>query len=93
MYIVNDIAYAGELEKPLSVVSVRPLEDYKLWIRFSNGETRIFDCTKLFEYPVFQRLQDKEVFKGVYVDYGIPMWCDGELDYCPDTLYAESVPA
>ena len=93
MYIVNDIAYAGELEKPISVVSVRPLDDYKLWIRFSNGETRVFDCTKLFEYPVFQRLQDKEVFNSVYVDYGIPMWCDGELDYCPDTLYAESVPA
>ena len=92
MYIVDDVAYAGEPEKPIRVASVRPLDDYRLWLRFSNGETRIFDCAKLFEYPIFQKLQDEEIFKGVYVDYGIPMWCDGELDYCPDTLYAESVP-
>ena len=42
MYIKNGIAYAGEQKQPLKISGVRPLEDYKLWIRFSNGEVKIF---------------------------------------------------
>ena len=82
----------GKLFKPIKVVSVRPLDDYKLWLRFSTGETKVFDCTKLFDFPVFQRLKDKDIFNSVYVDYGIPVWCDGEIDYCPHALYEQSVP-
>ena len=93
MYIIDGIAYAGEAEKSIKVLSARPLENYRLWLRFSTGEVRIFDCTTLFDYPVFQRLKDKETFNGVYVDYGIPVWCDGEIDYCPHTLYENSTPA
>jgi len=91
MYIIDGVAYAGEKEKPIKVISVRPLDDYRLWIRFSTGETKVFDCTKLFEFPVFKRLKNKDVFNNVYVDYGIPVWCDGEIDYCPNTLYENSV--
>ena len=40
MYIKNGIAYAGEQVQPLKVSSVCPLENYKLWLRFSNGETK-----------------------------------------------------
>ena len=91
MYIVDGIAYAGEMEKSISIISVRPLADYKLWIRFSNGEKRIYDCTNLLKYPAFQKLKDKDNFNSVYVDYGIPVWCNGEIDLCPHSIYEESV--
>jgi hypothetical protein len=91
VYIVDGIAYAGEKEKPLKVISVRHIEDYKLWLRFSNGEERICDFAPFLEYPVFRPLKDKRIFSGVYVDYGIPVWCDGDIDICPDTLYANGV--
>ena len=90
MYIIDGIAHAGEKENTIKVISARPLENYKLWLRFSTGETKIFDCTKLFNFPAFQKLKDKDIFNGVYIDYGIPVWCDGEIDYCPSTLYEES---
>ena len=92
MYIIDDIAYAGKNEKEIKVISARPIDNYKLWVRFSTGEKRIFDCVKLFDFPAFQKLKDINLFNGVYVDYGIPVWCDGELDYCPQTMYDESEP-
>lgn len=53
MYIKNGIAYAGEQMLPLKVNGVRPLPDYKLWLRFSNGEVKIFDFTEEIKSPAF----------------------------------------
>jgi hypothetical protein len=91
MYVIDGIAYAGELEPLLKVVGVRPLDDYRLWLRFSNHEVRIYDIKPLFEYPLFSKLKDLEVFQGVYLDYGVPTWFNGEIDISPETLFAESV--
>lgn len=90
MYILNDIVYAGEPEPIITVSGVRPLEDFKLWLRFSTGETKIFDVKPLLDTPVFKPLSDPEVFKGVYIDYGVTVWNDGEIDIAPETLYEQS---
>lgn len=90
MYILNDIVYAGEPEPIITVCGVRPLEDFKLWLRFSTGETKIFDVKPLLDTPVFKPLSDPEVFKGVYIDYGVTVWNDGEIDIAPETLYEQS---
>ena len=37
MYIIDGIAYAGEKTKPIKVSGVRPLDDFKLWLRFNTG--------------------------------------------------------
>jgi len=87
MYIVDKIAYADTAEKPLTVLSVRPLEGYKLWIRFSTGETRIFDFTPFLDTGAFKLLKNKTSFTGVYVDYGIPTWNSGTIDIAPEFLY------
>jgi hypothetical protein len=90
MYIIDGIAYAGEPEPLLKVVGIRPLDDYRLWLRFSNHEVRTYDVRPLFEYPLFGRLKDPVAFKGVYLDYGVPTWLDGEIDISPETLLADS---
>lgn len=89
MYIIDDIVYAGNPEPVISVCGVRPLEDYRLWLRFSTGETKIFDVKPLLNKPVFKPLSDPEVFKGVYIDYGVTVWNDGEIDIAPETLYEQ----
>jgi len=91
MYSVDGIAYADEQDSPIIVVSVRALEDYNLWIRFSTGETKVFDFTPLLDQGVFTALKNKKVFKDVYVDYGVPVWCDGEVDIAPEHLYNHGV--
>ena len=55
MYIKNGIAYAGEQKQPLKISGVRPLDDYKLWLRFNNGEVKVFDFAKELDSPAFHR--------------------------------------
>ncbi|SDZ90954.1 Protein of unknown function [Eubacterium aggregans] len=93
MYIIDDIVYAGEAPTSPSVCGIRPLSDYRLWIRFSTGEAKIFDCTPLLSFPAFIPLQNPEVFSQVYIDYGTATWCDGSVDIAPETLYSDGVPA
>lgn len=37
MYIIDGIAYAGEQPQPVSVKSVRPLENYTVLVTFSDN--------------------------------------------------------
>lgn len=93
MYVIDGIAYAGEAEKPITVISARPLEDYKLWLRFSTGEVKIFDFAPLLEVGGFRPLRDKASFASVYVDYGVPVWNDGTIDIAPEYLYRNGLSA
>ena len=87
MYVIDGIAYAGEIKKPITVISARALEDYKMWLRFSTGEMKTFDFTPLLDSAGFQPLKDKTLFNSVYIDYGIPVWDDGAIDIAPEYLY------
>jgi len=91
MYIKDGIAYAGEQETSITVLSVRALEDHKLWIRFSTGETKIFDFAPLLNAAVFKPLIDKELFNVVYIDYGVPVWDGGTIDIAPEHLYQNGI--
>jgi hypothetical protein len=92
MYIKDGIAYAGEIEPLLKVVGIKSLNEYTLWLRFSNHEERLYDVRPLLEYPVFAPLKDLETFKEVYLDYGAPTWLNGTIDIAPESLYEHSVP-
>ncbi|MBE6550873.1 MAG: DUF2442 domain-containing protein [Ruminococcaceae bacterium] len=91
MYIRNGIAYAGEEKPMLKVNGVRPMDNYKLWLRFNTGEAKIFDFRPLLTKPAFAPLADEILFKGVYIDYGVPVWNDGEIDISPEILYEKGV--
>ena len=73
------------------VVSAKPLPDWTLALSFSNGETRSFDVKPLLKYPAFRPLQDEALFRSVRVAFGTVCW-PGDIDYCPDTLYDQSMP-
>ena len=93
MYIKNGIAYAGEPQQPIKVSGVRPLDGYKLWVRFTNGEAKVIDFSNLLETPAFSPLKDQRVFNGVYIDYGVTVWDDGNIDIAPEYLYENGIPA
>ena len=73
------------------VVEVLALDDYKLLLTFNNNEKRIFDASKLLDFKAFKSLNNIEFFKSVSVKFGTVAWAN-DIDYCPDTLYAESSP-
>lgn len=91
MYILNGIAYAGSPKPQLKVCGVRPLQNHLLWVRFNTGETRVFDFFPLLKTPAFAPLADEKVFRNVYIDRGVAVWNDGDIDIAPETLYNEGV--
>ena len=91
MYIKDGIAYAGELTPPLKVSGIRPLKNHLLWVRFSTGEAKTFDFTTLLETAAFAPLKDEAVFNSVYIDYGVPVWNDGDIDISPEYLYKNGI--
>ena len=63
-----------------------------LFIRFANGQRRRFTVTPYLGYPVFEKLRDPAFLALARPQDGTVTWPDG-TDFCPDTLYLESVEA
>jgi hypothetical protein len=71
------------------VKQVRPLDDWKLELVFSNGETCVYDCQPLLDFGVFKELKDENYFRQVKAEHGTVVW-PHEQDICPDSLYQDS---
>ena len=71
-------------------VDVKPLDDYKLYVTFSNNEQRIFDVKPYLEIQFFHNLKNPDLFKSVKTAGLSIEWETGE-DICPDELYYNSV--
>ena len=79
----------GEPLRP-RVTSVLALDDYSLMISFTNGEQRKFDAKPLLTQAAYKQLNSISFFKSVKVESGSILW-PNDIDYCPDTLYQQSV--
>ncbi len=74
------------------VLEVKPLDGYKLRLRFQDGAEGIVDIAALMPLDgVFAPLRDRFFFEQVRVDQesGTITW-PGNLDLDPYTLYAEA---
>jgi hypothetical protein len=65
-------------------------DDFTITLTFANGEFRHFNARPYLDYPVFQPLRNPVYFQCGTVAHGTVVW-PGEVDFCPDTLYLESV--
>ena len=70
-------------------IDVKPLQDYKLLITFSNNEKKIFDVTPYLKYKQFEELKNPTIFKTVKIAGLYIEWING-ADICPDELYNNS---
>ncbi|MGB3479223.1 MAG: DUF2442 domain-containing protein [bacterium] len=72
------------------IVKVKPVADYKVWIKFADGIEGVVDLSDLVDKGVFSQWQDKKFFNSVYIDHEshTVAWSGG-IDLCPDELYAE----
>jgi len=73
----------------LSVVEVKPLDDFKLLLKFENDEDKIFDMKPYLDIGKFQELKDKQVFDSVKISFDTIEWSNG-LDFDPEILYEKS---
>ncbi|MCA2722319.1 MAG: DUF2442 domain-containing protein [Microcystis sp. M048S1] len=57
---------------------------------FTNEEKKIYDCSPLLDFGIFQELKNKQYFNQVKILDGTVTW-PNEQDICPDTLYLDSI--
>jgi hypothetical protein len=74
----------------LSVIEVKPLNNYKLELVFENKERKIFDMVPFLERGIFKELKDKNLFKRVKVSFDTIEW-PGEIDVDPEMLYEDGI--
>lgn len=72
------------------VISVKPTDDYQLFVTFENGERKKVDVSPYLEKGVFRELKDKSYFKRVTVSFGSVVW-PHEQDLSYDTLYLSGI--
>jgi hypothetical protein len=68
------------------VKTVEALDDYKLKLLFTNGDTKVFDVAPYLEKGIFAELKDREYFQQVKVVSGAVEW-PREQDFSYDTLF------
>ncbi|MDP2157567.1 MAG: DUF2442 domain-containing protein [Nitrospirota bacterium] len=72
------------------IIEVKPLDSYKVWLRFSDGAEGTVDLGDVAGKGVFFVWNDPVVFRAVFVDPETHTiaW-PGGIDLCPDSLHAE----
>ena len=72
------------------IIEVKPLSNYRVWIKFSDGVEGTVNLSELVGEGVFKAWEDIEFFNSVYVDpESHTIAWEGGIDLCPDNLYAK----
>ena len=77
------------LALPPDLVEARPLDGYRVHLRFADGLAAAVDLSYLLEYGgVFEPLRDIDFFRKLRIDeFGVTIEWPNEADIAPETLY------
>jgi len=74
------------------IVAVRPLAQYRVWVRFSDGVEGEVNLSELVGKGVFALWNDPAQFAKVSIDpQSHTLTWPGGIDICPDTLYQDII--
>lgn len=71
-------------------IEVKALKEYCLYVKFENGEEKIYDMKPNLKYKFYEKLKDIKNFKKVFVSGINIAWETGE-DVAPENLYQDSI--
>jgi len=74
----------------LSIIDVKPLNEYKLLLTFENKEKRLFDVSPYLDIGKFSELKELSLFNTVKIKFDSIEW-NNSLDLDPELLYQESI--
>ena len=72
------------------IAKVTVMPEYKLCVRFGNGESRLFDVRPYLNKGVFKELKNESYLKKVRIISGGVEW-PHEQDLSADTLYYRGI--
>lgn len=80
------------METTPDIIEVKALEQYQIYLKFSNGEEKIYDMKETIEkIEYFNKLKNRKYFENVKPRGDTVEWENGE-DVAPESLYNESIP-
>jgi hypothetical protein len=91
MYEKDGIVYAGDYKHLPKIIYLRAMDDYKLLVHFASGEIKTFDVKPFLDKPVFKPLKTPEIFSSVSLQYGAPVWCNGDVDIDPEVIFEDGI--
>lgn len=68
------------------IIELKYIDEYKLWIRFNDGESKIIDFKNFIGKGISSILIDIEYFKLVTIDNGGGIEWPNGFDFCPNYL-------
>lgn len=68
-------------------VAVKALENYRLWVRFSDGVEGTVDLSEYAGKGVFEIWNDYRTFLNVHIGPGGEIVWSEQVDMCPDAIY------
>ncbi len=74
----------------VKVVEMKPVGMRSLWLRFSDGQEGVRDCSDILSEggPMVEPLRDPAMFQRAFLSLGVPSWPNGfQLD--PINLHEE----
>ena len=70
-------------------IEVKALDNYTIFVRFSDGVQGPIDLNHLAHRGVFHEWDKNNLFSQVHIaDYGAIAWND-DIDICPDSAYLQ----
>lgn len=66
---------------------VRPLDNYRIWVKYSDGVEGIADLSHLAGKGVFALWNDYRQFRAVHIGPGGELAWSDLIDLCPDAIY------
>lgn len=63
----------------VKVVKLKAMDNYKLWVRFSDGTEGVRDYSDMIAESgeMVKPLEDQAFFKRAFVSFGVPTWPNG----------------
>ena len=72
----------------INPISVKPIDDFKIIVKYSDGLEGEFSCKNLLKKEGFEILNDEKEFAKVYIDEKSKDICgSGDLSMCKNALY------
>lgn len=68
-------------------VEIKPLPNYRLWIRYADGVQGEVDLSHLVGKGAFARWKEEGFFQRVRIAEGGAIAWGDDMDLCPDALY------
>ncbi|MDZ7291498.1 MAG: DUF2442 domain-containing protein [candidate division KSB1 bacterium] len=68
-------------------IEVKSLDNYRLWVKYSDGVEGIVDLSHLAGHGVFAQWNDYQEFHKVHIGPNGEIAWNDQIDICPDSVY------